>query len=146
MSLTPKRQTMPVIGSSTGFCKFALLASLLFAVSACQTAPPVKTKKTESPRSLMLRVGKQVQACWFKTKDPTFKKYRMADELNSYTGKPRVLIVPKNNPGGLPKLVAAAQKRGGRVQFSAYGPLIDGSNGPRLNADLKKWANGRTTC
>ncbi|MEO0545926.1 MAG: hypothetical protein AAF035_03165 [Pseudomonadota bacterium] len=116
------------------------------ALTACQSTPPVKLQKSESAQSLMLRVGKQVQACWFKTKDPAFRRYRMADELNSYTGKPRLLIVPRNNPGGLPKLVAEAQRKGGRVQFSAYGPLIDGKDGPRFSSDLKKWASGRTTC
>ncbi|MEL7401456.1 MAG: hypothetical protein AAFN68_12930 [Pseudomonadota bacterium] len=123
---------------------FALFAALMLA--SCQNAPPPKVQASQTPRALMLNVGKQIQTCWFKRKDPAFRTYRMADELNSYTGKPRVLIVPKNNPGGLPKLVAEAQKTGGSVRFSSYGPLIDGPNGPRFSAALRSWARGSKSC
>jgi len=139
---------VPPSGSASAVRRWTvvpLLAALL-ALTACQPSPPVPRLQSETAQTVMLRVGKQVQACWFKTKDPTFRNYRMADELNSYTGKPRLLIVPRKNPGGLPKLVAEAQKRGGRVQFAAYGPLIDSKDGPRLHTDLRKWASGRTTC
>ncbi|MEL6967713.1 MAG: hypothetical protein AAGM04_10070 [Pseudomonadota bacterium] len=132
----------------TGANSSRTIAALLiaFSVAGCQSAPPPVAKQTQSPRSVMLNVGKQVQKCWFKGKDRAFRSYRMADELNSYTGRPRVLIVPKNNPGGLPKLVAEAERKGGTVRFSAYGPLIDGADGARFNAALESWARGSRAC
>ena len=94
----------------------------------------------------MVRVAKQVQACWFKKPDPALKGFRMASEVNSYAGKPRILIVPKNNPQGLPKLVAQAEKSAGRVRFSSFGPLLASGSGPRLQTSLNRWAAGSTQC
>ena len=94
----------------------------------------------------MVRVAKQVQACWFKKPDPALKGFRMASEVDSYAGKPRILIVPKNNPEGLPKLVAQAEKAGGRTQFSSFGPLLASNSGSRLQASLNRWAAGSTNC
>lgn len=101
---------------------------------------------TETPQSMMVRVAKQAQACWFKRKDPTFQGYKMASELNSHSGRPRILIVPGNRPTDLPKLVAQAERRGGETAFSAFGPLLDGPEGQRLRASLSRWAGGSAQC
>ena len=98
------------------------------------------------PQQMMVGVAKQVQACWFGKKDPALKGYTMAPEINSYTGKPRILIVPRNNPGGLPKLVAQAERINGRTQFSSFGPMLATSDGPRLDKSLRAWARGSKTC
>jgi len=130
--------------------KLMLLAAMLFTLAACtKTEPPKVTAvkpKQESARGLMVRVAKQVQACWFKAKDPALKKYRMAAEINSFSGRPRILIVPRNKPTALPKLVAQAQRIGGKNRFESFGPLLQSSDGPRLNASLNRWANGSKTC
>ena len=121
----------------------------VLALTACTQTKPAKVRSpapSQTPQSLMLNVAKQVQACWFKKKDPAFTKFKMATELDSYSGKPRILIVPRNNPGGLPKLVAQAEKRSGRTQFSSFGPLLQTSNGPRINASLRAWSRGSKTC
>lgn len=127
-----------------------LLVCICFLAACTKTEPPkvatVKKPKQESAQTLMVRVAKQVQACWFKRKDPALKKYRMAAEINSFSGKPRILIVPRNRPTALPKLVAQAQRIGGRNRFESFGPLLQTSNGPRLNAALNRWANGSKTC
>ena len=94
----------------------------------------------------MVRVAKQAQACWFGAKDPAFRPYRLAVEVNSHVGRPRILVVPRNRPSGLPKLVAQAERRGARNTFTAFGPLLQTSQGPRLRASLNRWAGGSTTC
>ncbi|EFL90147.1 hypothetical protein [Ahrensia sp. R2A130] len=94
----------------------------------------------------MLNVAKQMQACWFKPKLAQFQPYKLAAELDSYSGKPRVLIVPRNKPAGLPKLVAQAERQGGSTQFTSFGPLLQTSNGPALRASMAAWASGSKTC
>ena len=131
--------------------KPALLLTCACLVAACtKTEPPEVTVanklKQESAQALMVRVAKQVQTCWFKRKDSALKQYKMAAEINSFSGKPRILIVPRNKPTALPKLVAQAQKIGGRNRFESFGPLLQSSAGPRLNASLNRWANGSKTC
>ncbi len=42
----------------------------------------------------MERVALGANGCWFKAKDPAFADYRLAPELNSFSGRPRILIVP----------------------------------------------------
>ncbi len=131
----------------SGF-KFIVLAATI-GISACTSKTAnqsIARAAQEKPRALMVRVAKQVHACWFKKKDPALRGYKMASEVNSYSGKPRILIVPRNNPTGLPKLVAQAERRGGRNQFTSFGPLLKSKNGPRLAASLDAWARGNKSC
>ncbi|MEM8750071.1 MAG: hypothetical protein AAGF28_07205 [Pseudomonadota bacterium] len=120
------------------------LLALTIAVAGCTQSGNVT--RGESVQALMARVARQVQICWFKAKDPTFTKYKMATELDSFSGRPRILIVPRNKPTGLPQLVAQAERKSGRNTFTTFGPLLSGAEGPRLNASLAKWANGTVTC
>lgn len=122
---------------------------LLLVLTACnQSGSGALTPKPklQSPQSLMVHVAKRMQACWFAKKDSAFRRYRLASEVNSYAGKPRVLIVPKNNPAGLPKLVVQAERKGGRNVLSTFGPLLDGKDGPRLRNSVTKWARGANSC
>ena len=73
------------------------------------------------PLPLIATIGKAMQKCWFKSGHAAFKPFRMADESNSYAGRPRLLLVPKNNPAGLPKLVIQAQKTKGTTNLQVYG-------------------------
>ena len=114
--------------------------------STPKPAQQSKRPKSESAQTLMVRVAKRMQACWFKGKDPAFKKYKMATEINSYAGKPRVLIVPKNKPTGLPKMVVQAERIGGRNVLTSFGPLTQSSNGGRLTSAIRKWERGGTSC
>ncbi len=123
---------------------FAL--SLSFVIAGCNQTAKVTSTPREKPQALMLRVAKQVQTCWFKKSDPALKPYKMATELDSFSGKPRILIVPRSNPRGLPKLVAQAESRGGRTNFTTFGPLLTSAQGPRLNGALNAWAQGSKTC
>ena len=59
-----------------------------------------------------------------------------APELTSYSNRPRVLIVPKKEPHGLPQLVieATAAKRGTSVKL--FGPLMGTAEAPAITRDV----------
>jgi hypothetical protein len=117
----------------------------LIVLAAC-TQTGKSANVGDSPQSVMVHVAKQVQACWLVGNEPALKGYKMAPEINSYSGKPRILIVPRSNPGGLPKLVAQAERIRGRTTFTSFGPLLNTKDGPRLDASLRNWAQGSSAC
>ena len=132
--------------TAPSLCKpLAVLLPLSLIVTGC-TSTPNLNRPSVSPQNMIVRVAQKMQTCWFKTKDPRFTKFRMAAEVNSFSGKPRVLIVPKNNPGGLPQLVVQAQRVSGRNQLSTFGPLLQTANGRGVEADVRQWAHGRASC
>ncbi|NKB51361.1 MAG: hypothetical protein GKR97_03905 [Rhizobiaceae bacterium] len=137
--IRPHSPTSPVAA-----IRAATAAAAVAAVAGCSQTTTTKPEK--SPQSTMVGVAKQVQSCWFAKNDPALKGYSMAPEVNSYSGKPRILIVPRNNPAGLPKLVAQAERFNGRTSFTTFGPLLATADGPRLEASLRAWAQGSRTC
>lgn len=121
----------------------------LMFLSACQSGTPSQGLNLTSdtkPVITIAAIGKTIQKCWFKTGNPIFKPFKMANESNSYAGRPRLLLVPKNNPGGLPKLVIQAEKKNGVTQIEIFGPLLSSNNGSIIAKDLKFWATGNTKC
>ncbi|TXR51152.1 hypothetical protein [Phyllobacterium endophyticum] len=92
----------------------------------------------------MERVAIAANNCWFKSGDKSFKPYRLAPELNSFSGRPRILVVPASNPGGRPLLVVHAE--GNPAKVEAFGPLMSNSSGNRIASDVRRWADGQTSC
>ena len=131
-----------------------LIAIFSLALASCQTGEPsgnitINTKQKAS--DIMVTMAKIAQKCWFQSGDQAFKKYRMAAELNSHSGRPRFLIVPKNNPGDLPLLVVQAEMRGDEAsgKFStiqSFGPLLQTNHGTRIAGDIKRWSQGNLSC
>ncbi len=125
-----------------------LLLGMAF-LPACQSESPVEglnlTMQTK-PLPLIATIGKAIQKCWFKSGHAAFKPFRMADESNSYAGRPRLLLVPKNNPAGLPKLVIQAENTKGTTNLQVYGPLLSTAIGKRINGDIRRWSAGNTSC
>ncbi len=112
---------------------FAGLAASLLLLSACQSSK-APANPGGSGKSASLRVMEQVaiaaHKCWIASKDPAFKSYSMANELNNFGGTPRFLLVPKNNYGGKPLLVGAGARafersRGVRTADGRNGRLQD---------------------
>ncbi len=119
-------------------------ALLALALSACQSgAPAPATGKSAALRN-MEAVATAAHRCWFASKDATFASYSFANELNSFSGQPRFLLVPKGNFGGRPLRVVQAQGPAGQV--TAFGPLLEGEHGARISADIRRWAGGDTGC
>ena len=127
--------------------RHATAFALISALSACQSSTP-QTAGSGSGKSASLRTMEQIaiaaHKCWFASKDPAFKAYRMANELNSFSGQPRFLLVPAKNYGGLPLLVV--QAHGGTRKVETFGPLLTEKLGPRISADIKRWEAGDTAC
>ena len=122
------------------------LAPLLAAaaLAACQSsAPPPPTGKSAALRN-MEQVAIAAHRCWFASGDPAFAKYSFANELNSFSGKPRFLLVPKGNFGGRPLLVVQAEGAAGQV--TAFGPLMEGTEAGRIGSDISRWAAGNSDC
>jgi len=123
----------------------ALGAAVL--VAGCQSGKP-EAVLTQPGKSAALRKMEKValaaHTCWFASKDRAFRAYGFANELNSMSGQPRFLLVPRGNFGGRPLLVVEA--RGAASAVDAYGPLLEGEHGKRISADLNRWASGDPSC
>ncbi|WP_136656930.1 hypothetical protein [Nitratireductor sp. XY-223] len=122
-----------------------LLAGLL---SACQTGGPgpggVTVKSSDSALPAMERIAVSASNCWFKSGDRGFRAYRLAPELNSFSGRPRILIVPANRPQDRP--LAVVEGQGSPATISAYGPLMSDPVGNRIAADVRRWSGGAKSC
>ena len=118
-------------------------AAALLAACSSKEKPVVAPAIGALP--VMERVALGANRCWFKSKDPAFSAYRLAPELKSFSGTPRILIVRKNSPESLPLLVVQAQ--GQPAKLSAFGPLMqDALVNARVNKDVTRWARGGKDC
>lgn len=121
----------------------------LVALTACQSAPQrpqddVSRPGDNSALSTMERVAVAAQKCWFSSGDAAFRGLAMSPELTSFSGKPRILAVPRGNIGGLPKLVVEASGKPARL--NAYGPMMSGGTAARISADINRWSAGDSAC
>ncbi len=119
---------------------------MLAALAACQskpTPPPSGGGKSAALKT-MEQIAIAAHKCWIASKDPAFKSYRFANELNSMSGQPRFLLVPAKNFGGLPALVVQAQ--GSKPDLQVFGPLLEEPVGSRIQGDVRRWASGDASC
>ncbi|QRM56943.1 hypothetical protein [Sinorhizobium sp. BG8] len=119
------------------------LAATALLVAACQSAPPAP-KASTAALPTMERVALGANACWFKSGDPAFKPYRLAPELNSFTGRPRILLVHRHSPESRPLLVVQAE--GNPAKMAAFGPLMNEPLATRIATDVKRWVSGASGC
>jgi len=118
-------------------------AALLAACSGTKDKPVAALEIGALP--VMERVALGANRCWFKSKDPAFTAYRLAPELKSFTGTPRILVVKRNSPESLPLLVVQAQ--GSPAKMDAFGPLMqDATMNARVTKDVNRWARGGKDC
>lgn len=126
--------------------RLALLAAAGFALASCQSGS--KTTPPPSGKSASLLAMEQVaiaaHKCWIASKDPAFRPYQMANELNSYSGTPRFLLVPAKHYGGKPLLVVQAQ--GNSRKVDVFGPLMAEPLGARIGSDIARWQAGNSAC
>ena len=89
---------------------------ILALLAACQSekAPALNSGGKSAALRKMEQIAIAAHACWFVSKDPAFKPYHMANELNSFSGRPRFLLVPAKHPEGKPLLVVQAEGAGAR--------------------------------
>lgn len=123
--------------------KLVLSLTAVAALAGCQTkTPPPKANGGALPT--MERVALGANGCWFKSGDPAFKAYRLAPELNSFSGRPRILVVHRNSPESRPLLVVQAE--GSPARLDAFGPLMSEPVGARIAVDVRRWAAGGKGC
>lgn len=125
------------------------LALLGLALASCRSAPPVDytgLRSAQDPVSTISRISDAMRDCWFGAGDPAFAGYIYAPELNSFAGRPRVLVVSKSDPGGLPKLVVEASKADQGTEVRLFGPLLTTASAASIHADIARWAAGATSC
>lgn len=120
----------------------ALLTALATMVAACQTPAPAGPNRAALPT--MERVALGANACWFKSGDPAFASYKLAPELNSFSGRPRILLVHKGSPESRPLLVVQAEGSPSRLQ--AFGPMMSEPVAGRIAADVNRWSAGNKAC
>lgn len=122
-------------------------AAAVIGLAACNSGPktpaPSGSGKSASLRS-MEQVAIAAHKCWFANKDPAFKSYQMANELNNFGGTPRFLLVPAKQYGARPLLVVQAQGNSSQVQV--FGPLMDQALGARIGSDITRWSSGNPAC
>jgi len=112
-------------------------------VAACQTPAPT-TGPNRGALPTMERVALGANACWFKSGDPAFAAYKLAPELNSFSGRPRILLVHKGSPESRPLLVVQAEGSPSHVQ--AFGPMMSEPVAGRIAADVNRWSGGSKAC
>jgi hypothetical protein len=129
---------------ATGLYSAAALTVLGLLVTSCGTRAPTAITVDRTALTTMERVMMSANACWFKSADPAFAGYQLAPELNSFTGRPRILVVDKKHPTGRPSLVVQAE--GNPAQLQAFGPMMGGASGGRITGDVNRWASGSKGC
>lgn len=128
-----------------------ILALSAGALSGCfstkkpsQQSRPASIAVNQSALAIMERVALTAKQCWFKSGDPDFRKYSLAPELVSFTGRPRILVVPASNPNDRPLLVVQAEGSPGRIE--RFGPMMQSPLAERITRDTARWASGQRSC
>lgn len=133
-------------GPARLFSRFASVLFLLGLVACQSTSGPGGLEITTSQRALpvMERITLSASDCWFKKGDGRFDAYRIAPELSSHIGRPRLLLVPAARPQDRPLAVIEAEGEPATVR--AYGPLLSTPLGNRIATDIRNWTAGGTGC
>lgn len=117
------------------------MLALLAACTTSRTTPSMETGALPVMERVMLGANR----CWFKSNDPMFVSYKMAPELDSYSGTPRILLVKKHSPESRPLLVVQAE--GSPARIDAFGPLMnDPAMSDRVHKDVNGWVRGGQGC
>lgn len=124
---------------------FPAAAFSMLALQGCNATPDVPVADaSRAALPTMERIARGANQCWFKSGDPAFKPYRMALELDSYSGKPRILLVKRNSPETRPLLVVQAE--GNPAKLEAFGPMMGEGQSARISQNVNAWANGGSGC
>jgi hypothetical protein len=119
------------------------VAAVGAAVVSCQSKAP-SVGPDRSALSTMERVAVGANSCWFKSGDAAFAAYKLAPELNSFSGRPRILVVHRASPESRPLLVVQAE--GSPAKLQAFGPMMSEPVSARIATDVNRWSAGGRNC
>ena len=127
---------------------FPIALALATALAACTTRAPdyLEYAAYQDTDTVATRIAERVGACWFAGGNTSFSRFAYAPELNSFSGKPRILVVPKADPAGLPQLVIEVSKGKRATIVKLFGPLLATARGAAIQRDVERWADGGTDC
>ena len=120
--------------------RLALVALAAVALAGCQSSRTTTAPIGNDAILANAALSETIRTCWF-AGDPAFAEYNYAPEVN--LAAPRILIVAKADPQGLPALVI--EPKGAGV-VDVYGPLLQSAHGARINADIARWRTGASAC
>lgn len=124
----------------------ALLGAFLASCQSDGAKDYVDFRSHQDPVTTASRIAENVGECWFGGDREGFAEYSYAPELTSYSNRPRVLIVPKHEPHGLPVLVIEASREDRETRVKLFGPLMGGNEARAIARDVERWAGGSTDC
>ena len=135
----------PLIVSGYAATFATILATTL---AACTTRAPdyLEYAAHQDTNTVAARIAERVGACWFTGGNRSFSRFAYAPELNSFSGRPRILVVPKADPAGLPQLVIEVSKGKLATVVKLFGPLLASRHGTAIQRDVERWADGGTEC
>ncbi len=117
-------------------------------LAACQAEPiggPLKLEVgATGPVSALQTVNTNGQRCWIKSGDRAFRDYQLVPELDTRTGKPRLLLLRSGRATGLPSLVIEGEDN--PVAIITYGKLTSDPLSNRINSDIQRWSAGDNRC
>jgi hypothetical protein len=126
------------------FIRAAALSTLGLLAACTSNTKPVPTLSVGA-LPVMERVALGANRCWFKSRDPLFTDYKLAPELNSFSGTPRILLVKRHSPESRPLLVVQAS--GTPAKIDAFGPLMNQpAVSARVHKDVNHWVRGGKDC
>ena len=125
-------------------CAAAFAATL----AACATRAPdyLEYAANQDTNTVATRITERIGSCWFEDGNAAFARFAYAPELNSFSGRPRILIVPKADPAGLPQLVIEVSEGEHATVVKLFGPLLAGRRSKAIQRDVERWADGGTEC
>lgn len=124
-----------------------LIMPAVAVLAACQSVPPqnyVQFHAGADSSTIGKLIANNIAACWFNDKRPAFAQYSYAPE--SGTRADRILIVPKEEPNGLPALIVEVRKAKRGTDVRLFGPLMQTDEADSIRTDIRRWTGGARDC
>jgi len=126
--------------------RLILLTATAIALAACQSAPKDYVQFHAGMDSVTIGglIANNIAACWFTGKRKAFDGYSYAPEGGSTAD--RILIVPKQEPHGLPVLIVEVRKAKRGTDVRLFGPLMQTDEADSIRTDIRRWTGGARDC
>ena len=123
-----------------------LFSAVAVALAACQSVPQnyVQFHAGMDSSTIGKLIANNIAACWFDGKRQAFAEYSYAPEGG--TQADRILIVPKEEPNGLPALIVEVRKAKRGTDVRLFGPLMQTGEADAIRTDIRRWTGGARDC